>query len=68
MKVTTSTVRVAEPVKRALSTKEGRASLVDFMNARAAGKTDARLRLVDGGKVIEFTAEPVGSPLKNGAL
>jgi hypothetical protein len=68
MKVVTSTVPVAEPVKRALSTKAGRASLLDFINARAAGTSDARLRLVDGDKVVELTAEPVDSLLKNGAL
>lgn len=65
MKVITSTVPVAEPVKRALSTKEGRASLLDFINARAAGKADARLKLFDGDKIVELTAEPV---LKNGVL
>lgn len=68
MKVITSTVPVADTVKRALATKQGRASLLDFINARAAGKPDARLKLVDGDKAFELTAEPVDSQFKNGAL
>ena len=59
MRIITSTVPVADPVKRALSAREGRESLLNFINARAAGKIDAgRLRLSAGTEVIELTAEP----------
>ena len=70
MKVITSTVPVAAPVKRALSTKEGRDSLLNFINSRAAGKTDAvRLKLGTGDQAVELTAESVANPsLKNGTI
>jgi hypothetical protein len=59
MKVITSTVPVADDVKKALSTKEGRESLVDFINQRAAGKADYfNLKLGAGDKFVELTAEP----------
>jgi hypothetical protein len=60
MKIITSTVPVADPVKRALSAREGRESLLNFINARAAGKIDAGyLHLSAGTEVVELTAEPV---------
>ena len=63
MKIITSTVPVADPVKRALSAREGRESLLNFINARAAGKTDVgNLQLSAGDEVIELTAEAAEFP------